>query len=111
MRSFFTTTDPSGKTETYTYDAQGRLIKDQDPAGGFKALARTEQTTGWTVNLSTALNRTTSYQVENLPIGDERRTVTEPSGLATVSVRQTNGTTTITAPVERTTAAITGIAR
>jgi RHS repeat-associated protein len=44
------------------------------------------------------LNRTTTYQVENLPIGDLRRTVTEPTGLATVSVRQTNGTTTITAP-------------
>jgi RHS repeat-associated protein len=90
--------DARGNLHTNTYDAQGRLIKDQDPAGGFKALTRTEQSTGWTVNLSTALNRTTTYQVENLPIGDERRKVTEPSGLLTTSVRQTNGTTTITAP-------------
>ncbi len=50
------------------------------------------------MNLSTALNRTTSYHVEDLPIGDLRRTVTEPTGLATVSVQKTNGTTTLTAP-------------
>ncbi|MCC6965793.1 MAG: Ig-like domain-containing protein, partial [Nitrospira sp.] len=62
--------DARGNLHTNTYDAQGRLIKDEDPAGGFKQLTRTEQTTGWTVALSTALNRTTTYQVENLPIGD-----------------------------------------
>lgn len=92
-----TLTDARGNLHTNTYDANGRLIKDDEPAGGFKALARTEQSTGWTVALSTALNRTTSYQVEHLPIGDLRRKVTEPSGLLTTSVRQTNGTTTITA--------------
>ena len=90
--------DARGNLHTNTYDTNGRLIKDQDPAGGFKALARTDQANGWTVNLSTALNRTTTYQVENLPIGDLRRTVTEPTGLLTTSVRQTNGTTTLTAP-------------
>ncbi|MBX3324920.1 MAG: hypothetical protein U0223_13295 [Nitrospira sp.] len=61
-------------------------------------MARTEQATGWTVNLSTALNRTTSYQVEHLPMGELRRTVTAPSGGLTTSVRKTDGTTTITAP-------------
>ena len=90
--------DARGNLHTNTYDAQGRLIKDQDPTGGFKQLTRTEQSTGWTVNLSTALNRTTTYQVENLPIGNIRRTVTEPTGLATVSIRKTDGTTIITAP-------------
>ncbi len=93
-----TLTDARGNLHTNTYDAQGRLIKDEDPAGGFKALTRTDQSTGWTVALNTALNRTTAYQVENLPIGDLRRKVTEPSGLLTTSVRQTSGTTTITAP-------------
>ncbi|HMS84684.1 MAG TPA: hypothetical protein PKD12_13620, partial [Nitrospira sp.] len=90
--------DARGNLHTNSYDANGRLIKDEDPAGGFKALTRTDHATGWTVNLSTALNRTTGYQVEDLPIGDLRRTVTEPTGLATVSVQKTNGTTTLTAP-------------
>ncbi len=90
--------DPRGGLHQYTYDASGRLINDQDPATGFKALARTEQATGWTIALSTALNRTKSYQVENLPIGDLRRKVTDPNGLLTTSVIGTNGTTSIAAP-------------
>ncbi|HMS86398.1 MAG TPA: hypothetical protein PKD12_22410 [Nitrospira sp.] len=53
--------DARGNLHTNSYDANGRLIKDEDPAGGFKALTRTDQANGWTVNLSTALNRTTSY--------------------------------------------------
>lgn len=45
--------DARGNLHQNSYDGNGRLIKDEDPAGGFKALARTEQTTGWTVTLST----------------------------------------------------------
>lgn len=90
--------DARGNLHKNTYDAFGRLIKDEDPAGGFKALARTEQSTGWTVALSTALNRTTTYQVENLPIGDLRRKVTEPTGLLTTTLIKPDGSRTITAP-------------
>ncbi len=90
--------DPRVNTHRYTYDALGRLSRDEDAATGFKALARTEQATGWTVAVSTALNRTTTYQVENLAIGDQRRTVTEPTGLLTTTLSQANGTTTLTAP-------------
>jgi RHS repeat-associated protein len=91
-------TDPRGGVHRYTYDSQGRLIKDEDAATGFKALARTDQSNGYTVSLSTALNRTTSYKVENLSNTDLRRTVTDPAGLVTVSVRKFNGATTVTAP-------------
>jgi RHS repeat-associated protein len=90
--------DARGNLHTNTYDAQGRLIKDEDPAGGFQSLARTEQATGWTVNLATALNRTTTYQVESLPGGDQRQKTTTPNGLLTTSLFKANGTTTLTAP-------------
>jgi RHS repeat-associated protein len=90
--------DARGNLTTFTYDALGRLSNDQDPATGFKALARTDQSTGWTVALSTALNRTTTYQVETLATGALRRKVTEPSGLVTTTLLTTDGTTTITAP-------------
>src|SRR5207247_11425162 len=93
-----TLTDPRSGVHQFTYDAQGRLIKDQDPANGFKALARTEQSAGWTVALSTALNRTTAHQVENLTTGDLRRKVTDPSGLLTTTLIKLDGTTTLTAP-------------
>jgi YD repeat-containing protein len=90
--------DARGNLHQNTYDANGRLIKDEDPAGGFKALTRTDQATGWTVNIATALNRTTTYQLENLPVGDIRRKVTEPSGLLTTTLIKPDGSRTITAP-------------
>jgi len=103
-----TLTDPRSGVHQFTYDAQGRLIKDQDPANGFKALARTEQSTGWTVALSTALNRTTAYQVENLATGDLRRKVTDPSGLLTTTLIKLDGTATVTAPDGTITTSIEG---
>jgi RHS repeat-associated protein len=90
--------DARGNLHQNTYDALGRLIKDEDPATGFKALARTDTSLGWNVALSTALNRTTTYKVENLAIGDLQRTIIDPSGLTTTTVIKTDGTRTITAP-------------
>jgi len=65
----------------FAHDALGRLGRDEDPASGFKVLARTEQANGWTVSVTSGLNRTTSYQVENLLTGDKQRTFTDPNGL------------------------------
>ena len=90
--------DARGNDYHYTYDSLGRLSQDQDPSGGVQTLTRTEQSLGWTVAVSTALNRTTSYQTETLATGDQRRRVTEPTGLVTTSILGLNGTTTITAP-------------
>jgi RHS repeat-associated protein len=90
--------DPRTNLYTFTYDAQGRLITDQDPATGFKALARTEQATGWTASLTTALTRTSLYQVENLTGGNRRQRITVPSGLVTTSLFGADKTTTNTAP-------------
>jgi RHS repeat-associated protein len=100
--------DPRTNLHSFTYDANGRLTRDDDPAGGFKTLTRTEQSTGWTVAVTTALNRTTTYQVENLPVGDLRRKVTQPTGLLTTSLRKTDGTMTITAPDGTVTTSVEG---
>ncbi|MGH7166490.1 MAG: RHS repeat-associated core domain-containing protein, partial [Nitrospiraceae bacterium] len=93
-----TMTDGKGQVHSLTYDSLGRLTRDTDPATGFKTLARTELTTGWRVALSTAVGRTTTYQVESLSNGDLKRTNTDPSGLVTTTTVQTNGTNTIAAP-------------
>jgi RHS repeat-associated protein len=90
--------DARGQEYHYTYDTLGRLAQDQDPAGGVQTLTRAENPLGWTVAVSTALNRTTSYQTETLTTGDQRRRVTDPTGLVTTTVIGLNGTTTITAP-------------
>src|SRR5437588_11026059 len=103
-----TLTDPRNGVHQFTYDAQGRLTNDQDPAGGFEALARTEQSTGWTASVSTALNRSTTYQVATTATGDQQRTNTDPSGLATATLIKLDGTTTLTPPDATVTTTIQG---
>lgn len=89
---------PKGNTSTLVYDDMGRLTSDQDAASGSKNLARTAISNGYEVALTTGLNRKTTYRVENLPTGDERRTRIEPDGTQTVTLNQTNGTTKTTEP-------------
>ncbi|RJP19803.1 MAG: hypothetical protein C4529_10605 [Deltaproteobacteria bacterium] len=57
--------DKRGYLHWFAYDSTGRLIRDDDPAGGFTSLDRTDGvgTYGYDVNVSTALGRTTGYSV------------------------------------------------
>jgi RHS repeat-associated protein len=85
--------NPRGNTNTFTYDALGRLIKDEDPVGGSTTLARTELTNGYAVTTTSALGRSRIYQVEQLPTGSIRRTLTQPSGTRTVTQLNNDGST------------------
>lgn len=71
-------TTPNGHRYRFRYNALGRLIRDEDPAGGFKALTRHEFSSGFEVSLATTLGQTTSYRVEEWPTGDRRRLNTLP---------------------------------
>jgi len=95
MTSFI---DPRGNAYVFTYDELGRLTKDQDPEGGYQALSRTETSNLHDVTLTTALNRSTVYRVENLPTGDKRMLDTFPTGLQSESLSKTDGSTKITYP-------------
>jgi RHS repeat-associated protein len=87
-------TDPKNNTTRFSYDELGRLTKDEDPAGGFKALSRTEQRGGdFTTTLTRASGRKTTYEIDNLPDGSSRRTNTDPSGLKTQKILQGNAVT------------------
>jgi RHS repeat-associated protein len=83
--------DPLANVHQFTYDAFGRLIKDENPAGGSTTLSRTEQTNGYTVTTTSALGRSHVYQVEQLPTGALRRSVTDWSGAKTVTLINTDG--------------------
>ncbi len=96
-------TDPLGHAHRFTYDPLGRLIKNEDPAGGSTTLSRSKQSNGYTVTTTTALGRTRAYQVEQLPTGAIRRSVTQPGGATTVTLINTDGS-------EQTTYADGGIA-
>ena len=81
-----------------SYDALGRLQRDDDAAGGFQTLARTDFTNGYEVTRTTALNRTTRYHVERLTTGGQRRINTVPDGTQTQVQFGTNGSRVTTLP-------------
>jgi len=91
-------TDGNGHTSLMQYDDLGRLLKDTNAAGGFWAFARTDFQNGYLASLSSALNRTTTYRVEDLATGDRKRTNTAPDGTQTVALKKTDGTTITTTP-------------
>ncbi|MDP9351424.1 MAG: hypothetical protein M3P51_07790, partial [Chloroflexota bacterium] len=84
-------TDPKGSTSTFTYDSQGRLVKDQGPEGSSTTLSRTEIGDSYTITKTTSLGRSTTYKVERLRTGEQRRTTVNPSGGQTVVLTRTDG--------------------
>ncbi len=95
MRRMF---DPKNNLYRFDYDSTGRLIKEEDPAGGFKTFTRTELANGFEVEMVTAEGQKSKYRVERLANGGVRRTNTDATGLATVSVENIDGLTTTTSP-------------
>jgi RHS repeat-associated protein/uncharacterized repeat protein (TIGR01451 family) len=92
-------TDPRSSVYSFMYDPLGRLTKDTDPATGFKMLARTDQSlTSYSIALTTALNRTDTYQVQTLINGDQKRIYTDPAGLQTQFVEGLDGRNVTTVP-------------
>ena len=91
-------TDARGNAYRFTYDSLGRLVKDEDPAGGFTTLARTDQPNGYSVLTTSSLGRTQTYLVETLGNGSNRRTLTDPAGLTTVMLEAADGSAQTTDP-------------
>jgi len=88
--------DPLARVHTFTYDDLGRLIADEDPVGGSTTLSRLEGSNGYTVTTTTALGRNRLYSVETLPTGAILRSVTEPSGVRTTTLINSDGSEQIT---------------
>ena len=79
-------TNPRGQVSAYAFDAQGRLIRATDPTGATKTLARAGTNKDYTVTLTSALGRATTYRVERLSTGDIRLTTTDPAGAQSQAV-------------------------
>ncbi|MFZ5787185.1 MAG: hypothetical protein ACOY3Y_12150, partial [Acidobacteriota bacterium] len=62
-------TDARGNTTTFTYDELGRLVRDEDPSGGFLQLARSQSIDALEVTKTTAEGRATTYTIQALPDG------------------------------------------
>jgi RHS repeat-associated protein len=91
-----TMTDPRNGIHVFEYDNLGRLTRDEDPAEGFQSLARVENGMSFTVTLTTAMSRTTTYRVEELSTGDQRKVNTSPDGLRREMLIRVDGSLTIT---------------
>ncbi|MFA6054869.1 MAG: PKD domain-containing protein [Thermodesulfovibrionales bacterium] len=94
--------DPGGNIHSFTYNNFGLLIKDRDPAGGSTTLSRIDITdgykTGFTVALSSALNRTNTYTVEYLSTGAIRKVNTYAGRGQRIATIGTDGSSTVIAP-------------
>jgi RHS repeat-associated protein len=91
-----THTDPRGGVHRYTHDALGYLVRDEDPAGGFVALARTQTPDGFRVTRTTAGGHVRSYLVEKRPDGGQRWETTLAAGTRTEFVLGANRSFTVT---------------
>jgi RHS repeat-associated protein len=90
--------DPLGRLHEFEFNAKGRLIRDEDPASGYKQLTRTETPNGHRVTVTTAMGLTRGYEVATLPDGSKQRIRTGSDGLSTVEQISTSGGRTVTVP-------------
>jgi len=93
-----TLTDARGNVHSFTYDAEGRLTSDANPAGGKKTLVRTESANAFTVTVTSALGKVTSYEADVRPSGALHRAITDARGAVTDDVLGSDGTDTRTYP-------------
>ncbi len=81
----------------FTWEPDGWLQKDEDPAGGFTLLTRTPSGADYTITVKTALDRSSPYQVFTLASGDTKLVNTDPAALQTITLRdRAEGITTTT---------------
>lgn len=87
-----TSATPPGKpASNFQYDSKGRLTQTSDPAGGGETLTRTNLATGYQVNSTTTGGQSSTYKVEFLSDGQQRRINTMPDGTVETTQFRTDG--------------------
>lgn len=91
--------DPRNNRSLMSYDAFGRLMRDEDGLGGYWDLSRVSLPRGHQVNMTSALGRTTVYQTEEIifnpldvsAVGGEIRRIIHPDGTQTRRISYDDG--------------------
>lgn len=102
-----TFTTPRNQTHTFTFDEQGRLTSDSDPAGGFTALNNSIVGHLQTVTTHSAEGVVGTYVTQSLDDGSLSRSVTDGAGITTISSQNVDGTTSSQSPTANSTSHIT----
>ncbi|MGD8782512.1 MAG: RHS repeat-associated core domain-containing protein [Ignavibacteria bacterium] len=90
--------DPNNNSTIYTYDSKGFLIREDDAAGGFIELARTEYYNGMSVKKTTAEGYETDYLYVNRSDGSIQVIETDESELETETITDREGSITVNTP-------------
>ena len=90
--------DARGNVSNFTYDPEGYLKTDTHAGGSSWTLARTKQGDDYIVSMTSALNRTSSYQVVNSNTSTKRYINTLRDGGVIETEFQPNGTNITTRP-------------
>ncbi|MDQ6799857.1 MAG: hypothetical protein M3041_03370, partial [Acidobacteriota bacterium] len=88
-------TDPRTGAHTFTYDAEGRLQTDRDPAGGTSTFVRSGLVDNYTVTHTTAEGKTSSFHVQERDGGARTVTTTASDGTTTTQTVDRGGTTNV----------------
>ncbi len=95
--------DALGRKHTYEYDAKGRLLKDSDPAGGFKSLTLEELTNNeFQVTVKTAEGKQETYR-QGILKGGEAHLRTMADGTVVKREWPNDGSLRFTSPAGTTT--------
>lgn len=90
--------DKRDQVHPRTYDAEGQLVTDENPAGGSWTLSRTRDGNVTLDVLQSAMGRIKKQMVADLRTGARRRTNVDPSGFSVVRETESSGLETTTAP-------------
>lgn len=86
---------PRNEVYTYTYNSSGRLIRDENPVAGYKALQRYHRG-GVTVELTNALGDEATFYNRVFRSGISFRRIEGPNGFTSWSKTSVDGSTTLT---------------
>jgi RHS repeat-associated protein len=90
---------PRQLASVFAYDDEGRLIHDQNAAGGFWNLQRTvDNHNALEINVSSAMGRTTRYRMDYTASGGKIRTTVHEDGSQQTTKSSPDGTTLATSP-------------
>lgn len=89
-------TDARGYSNLFSYDSEGLLVRDEDPAGGFIDLADQEIENGRQITVTSGGGESTTYKIERLPDSLLKRTTSYEDGSSKETSIATDGTVTTT---------------